>query len=64
MLLKSKIKILIKKWIYPVDVYIKILKSGGMALKVGGLTLEKTKRKKVINTLKNKKKQLVETEKI
>ena len=35
---KSKIKILIKKWIYPVDVYIKILKSGGMALKVGGLT--------------------------
>ncbi len=64
MLLKSKIKILIKKWIYPVDVYIKILKSGGMALKVGGLTLEKTKRKKAINTLKNKKKQLVETEKI
>ncbi len=46
------------------DVYIKILKSGGMALKVGGLTLEKTKRKKAINTLKNKKKQLVETEKI
>ena len=42
---KSKIKILIKKWIYPVDVYIKILKSGGMALKVGGLTLERPKEK-------------------